>query len=136
MAWTRALLQAGFPESEVAPLGSGSWCSCPPSQRPEVKPAAAWKGKKKIKNPQFFLFSIIINDDAESVFKNSGVLYDLDLLLQLTVPILQLLDLLVSLEGGPRAHHLIHRHASTLQLSLQAQLLLFQPAQVVRSNLT
>lgn len=91
------------------------------------------RGKK---NPQFFLYSIIINDDAESVFKNSGVLYDLDLLLQLTVPILQLLDLLVSLEGGPRAHHLIRRHASTLQLSLQAQLLLFQPAQVVRSNLT
>lgn len=75
----------------------------------------------------------ITNSEAELLLdkkkkKNSGILDDLYLLLQLTVPLPQLLDLFVSLEGGPCAHHLIRRHASTLQLPLQAQFLLLQPA--------
>lgn len=73
----------------------------------------------------------ITNNEAELLLvkkKNSGILDDLYLLLQLTVPLPQLLDLFVSLEGGPCAHHLIRRHASTLQLPLQAQFLLLQPA--------
>lgn len=59
---------------------------------------------------------------------------DVDLLLQLTVPLLQLLDLFVSLDGRPCAQHLIRRHASTLQLPLQAQFLLLQSARV-QSNI-
>lgn len=61
-------------------------------------------------------------------YKFRIILDDVYLPLQVTVPLLQLLDLFVGLDGRPCSHHLIRRHASTLQLPLQVQFLLLQSA--------